>query len=331
LPVILANMTADHHMLPLPEGLLVELATPLTPTGYLDKASLARLLNQVAPSAAALVAGSPGVGEALELPRAVRLELFTTLVEDLPPNLPLFFGITEATPEDTQSLAGQLEDELRRQPTTRPVFWVDLPLWWHSNRGLPQTYFDLCRHLSRPLVLMNHPHLIRGKARPLKHVNIRTAIFKKLTAIPGVAALIYQGEMRRFLHYYSAMAARPEFVLYEADERRFLTRPGARGLVSAGAQLFPGVWRQVAQACLFPEQLDGLGSRRGLIWEWSDILLRVQELYQLNPAPLLKLGLHHQGVIEYPAIWPSTPSCPAHLGERFLELLDSVKDTLTSG
>lgn len=318
-------------MPPLPEGLLVELVTPLTPTGALDEGSLVRLLNRVAPAAAALIAGSPGVGEALELPCSVRLELFAGLVSNLPPNLPLFFGITGATLEDTQSLALQLEDELRRQPTARLVCWVDLPLWWHSNRGLPQTYLNLFRHLSHPLILMNHPHLIRGKAKPLKHVNLRTAVFKKLTATPGLAALIYRGEMQRFLHYYAAMAARPEFMLYEADERRFLTRPGARGLVSAGAQLFPATWQQVTKACLFPEETDGLGKQRNLIWEWSNLLLLLQDLYQPNPAALLKLGLHHLGVLEFSAIWPATPSYPAHLGERFLEFLDGVKDTLTIG
>ena len=328
MPVILANMNAN--LPPLPEGLLIELATPLTPTGTLDQGSLVRLLDRVIQSAGALVAGSPGVGEALELPRSVRLELFAGLISNLPPHLPLFFGITGATPEDTQRLALELENELRGQPTSRAVYWVDLPLWWHSNRGLPQTYLNLCHSLSHPLVLMNHPHLIRGKVKPLKHVNLRTAVFKKLTALPGVAALIYRGEMRRFLHYYAAMAARPEFILYEADERRFLTQPGARGLVSAGAQLFPAIWRQVAKACLFPEETDGLGRQRSLLWEWSNLLLRLHELYQLHPAPLLKLGLHHQGVIEFPAIWPSTPSYPAHLGERFLEFLNSVKDTLTA-
>ena len=119
---------------------------------------------------------------------------------------------------------------------------------------------------------MNHPHLIRGKTKPLKHLNLRTAVFKKLTTVPGLVALIYRGEMGRFLHYCAAMAARPEFILYEADEQRFLTRPGARGVVSAGAQLFPAIWQQVAMACLFPEETMDLKRRRSLIWEWSDLL-----------------------------------------------------------
>jgi dihydrodipicolinate synthase/N-acetylneuraminate lyase len=318
-------------MPPLPEGLLVELVTPLMPTGTLDQGSLVRLLDRVAMSAKGVAAGCPGAGEALELPRSVRLELFTGLVANLPPHLPLFFGITGATPEETSSLALELEEKLKGQPTRRPVYWVDLPLWWHSNRGLPQTYLNLCRDLSHPLVLINYPHLIRGKSRPLKHVNLRTEVFKKLTANPGIVALIYRGEIRRFLNYYAAMAFRPEFMLYEGDERRFLTRPGARGLVSAGAQLFPTIWRQVAEACLFPEDAVDVGRSRSLIWEWSDLLLRLHDLYQLHPAAIVKLGLHHQGVLDFPAVWPATPSYPAHLGERFLEFLDEVKDILPKG
>jgi dihydrodipicolinate synthase/N-acetylneuraminate lyase len=330
LPVILANILDEGLMPPLPEGLLIELVTPLTHTGTLDRGSLARLLGRVAPAAAAVVAGTPGVGEALELTQAVRLELFGSLIADLPSDLPLFFGITGANPEETRRLVLRLEDELKTQARTRPVYWVDLPLWWHSNRGLPQAYQNLCRSVSHPLVLMNHPHLIKGKAKPLKHVNLRTAVFKKLSGLPDIAGLIYRGEMRRFLHYYAARAARPDFMLYEADERRFLTRPGAPGLVSAGAQLFPAIWQQVARACLFPEEIDGPG-QRGRIWEWSSLLLRLYELYQFYPAPLVKLGLYQQGVLDFPATWPATPSYPSHLIERFLACLTEVEASLTKG
>ena len=312
-------------MPPLPEGLLIELVTPLTPTGSLDQGSLTQLIGRMRASAAAVVAGSPGVGEALELPNSLRLELFIALVQNLPPQLPLFFGITGATPEETQNFALQLEDEAKNQSHSGPLYWVDLPLWWHSNRGLPQAYQELSRSLSHPLVIMNHPHLIRGKAEPFKHVNLRTAIFKKMSALPGVAGMIYQGEIRRFLHYYAARASRPDFMLYEADERRFLSRPGARGLVSAGAQLFPVIWQTVIKSCLFPEEIKVSGKQLNQIWEWSDLLLRLYELYQFYPAPLLKLGLYQQGILDFAAVWPATPACPGHLADRFLEFLESIK------
>ena len=311
----------------LPEGLLIELVTPLTPTGSLDHLSLERLVARVRSAGGGLIAGSPGIGEALELPPALRLELFAHLLTLVPPEVPLFFGLTGATQEDTRSLALHLEQKAQQQPGGRRLFWLDLPLWWHSNRGLPQALENLCRGLSYPLVLMNHPHVMRGKAKPLKHVNIRTAVLKKLTGVPGLAALIYQGEMRRFLHYYSAVAMRPEFVLYEADERRFLIRPGARGLVSAGAQLFPLAWREVAQACLYPGETPGQAQNRRLVLEWSQYLLDLQELYQLHPAGLIKLGLQHLGIIEFSVSWPTTPSYPAHLGEQFLTFLDTLHDT----
>jgi dihydrodipicolinate synthase/N-acetylneuraminate lyase len=312
----------------LPEGLLIELVTPLTPGGSLDRGSLAKLLERVAGAASGIVAGSPGLGEALELPVAVRQELFTELLEKVPPHLPLFFGITGSTPEETESFGSALEERLKGQTDSRQIYWLDLPLWWHSNRGLPKAYQHLNDKLSQPLVLMNHPHLIRGKARPLKHVNLRTAVLKKMAEVRGLVALIYRGEIRRFLHYYAALAARPDFRLYEGDERRFLTRPGARGLVSAGAQLFPEVWRQVVKACLFPEESAALGEQEK-IWGASDLLLRLHDLYQLHPAALLKLGLHQQGILEFPAAWPATPSFPEHLGEQFLEFLVRVRDTFS--
>jgi dihydrodipicolinate synthase/N-acetylneuraminate lyase len=330
LPVILANITSEGIMPSLPEGLLIELATPLTPTGSLDQGSLMRLIHRLGPAAAALVAGTPGVGEALELPILVRLELFASLNSYLPPQLPLFFGITGATPEETQDLVRQLEKKAETEAIDRPLYWVDLPLWWHSNRGLPQAYRSLCGYLSHPLILMNHPHIIRGKAKPLKHVNLRTAIFKKLSGLPGIAAMIYRGEIRRFLHYYAARADRPDFMLYEADEKRFLSRPGARGLVSAGAQLFPVIWQKVTKACLFSEESNDLKEQRSQIWKWSTLLLRLYELYQLYPAPLLKLGLYHQGILDYPVVWPATPSFPSHLADLFLKFLDELENSLNS-
>lgn len=311
----------------LPEGLLIELVTPLTPAGSLDQAGLERLLKHTAASAAAVVAGSPGVGEAIELPFSVRLELFSHLFQNLPPKLPLFFGITGNTSEETLTFALQFEAEARKQPIPRPLYWVDLPLWWHSNRGLPQAYQELSQALDHPLVIMNHPGLIRRQSKPLKHINLRTAIFKKISTIPGVAAMIYRGEIRRFLHYHAASASRPDLFLYEADERRFLSRPGARGLVSAGAQLFPFTWQSVIKTCLFPEELNVSGNQLNQIWEWNNILLQLYDLYQFYPAPLLKLGLNRQGILDFPTVCPATPTFPARLADLFLELLNSIKIT----
>jgi len=324
-PVTLANSTAEGAMAPLPEGLLIELVTPLTPTGALDVEGLARLVQRVAPWAAALVAGTPGVGEALELPPILRLELFAALVDLKPAQLPFLFGITGTTPAETLNFAQQLEIEAGRVSTGANIYWLDLPLWWHSNRGLPQALAELCHSLQHPLILVNHPHLIRGKAQTWKHVNIRTAVLKKLAGLPGITGLVYHGEMRRFLHYYAAVAQRPEFMLYEADEHRFLTRPGARGLVSAGAQLAPKTWQEVAHACLFSPQTNNQGSAPRL-WAQSQLLLSLQDLYQWQPAACLKQGLHQLGILTYPALWPTSPAAPAHVAARFRQVLARLQE-----
>lgn len=313
-------------MPPLPEGLLIELVTPLRPNGALDTASLSRLVHHVAPWSAALVAGTPGVGEALALPPALRLESFAALLDLMPAPLPLFFGISGASPEETCHLVQQLQQEATHRHASRPLYWLDLPLWWHSNRGLPQAYKQLGQYLQHPLVLINQPFLIRGKGQPLKHVNIRTSVLKKLTQLPLVAGMIYHGDMRRFLHYFAAAAGRPEFMLYEADEHRFLTRPGARGLVSGGAQLFPRIWQEVTQACLYPERAHGREAIASRIWERSQELLSLQELYQFQPAALLKQGLHQLGLLSHPVAWPTTPAAPAHLTEKFGQILAQVRE-----
>jgi len=323
-PVILANITAEDSMPPLPEGLLIELVTPLNPDGSLDQESLGRLSRHVAPWAAALIAGSPGIGEALELPPSLRVDLLAAWLDLLPPSLPLLFGITSNTPQETRELVQQLETTVNRQ-ASRPVFWLDLPLWWHSNRGLPQAYEELRSSWQRPVILMNHPHLIRGKGQPLKHVNIRTAVLKKLVRLQDIAGLIYHGELRRFLHYYAAAAARPEFMVYEADEKRFLTQPGARGLVSAGAQLVPQLWQEVTRACLFPSFELAQAKPPQRLWEQSQQLVSMQELYQLQPAALLKQGLQHLGIIAHGAICPQTPAAPAHLQDRLIQLLERLQ------
>ena len=311
-------------MPPLPEGLLIELVTPLTPSGSLDQESLDRLLRHAAPWAAGLVVGSPGIGEALELPPALRLDLLAALLDLLPISLPLLFGITGSSPEETRQLAQEMEKIAARQ-ASRPIFWLDLPLWWHSNRGLPQAYGDLCRTLERPLVLMNYPHLIRGKGQPLKHVNIRTAVLKKLTRLPEIVGLVYRGDLRRFLHYYAAAAARPEFMLYEADEQRFLSQPGARGLVSVGAQLAPRQWQEVTHACLFPTLELAPTKMPAQLWEQSQQLLALQDLYHLQPAALLKHGLQRLGIIAHGTICPQTPAAPAHLEAQLVQLLEGLQ------
>lgn len=301
-----------------PKGLIVDLVTPLHPDLSLDEAGLCRLVDRVISQADAILAGSPDVGEALELPGATRRRLLAALVGAVAGRVPLFLGITGQSQEETRELALAVHADCRRLSPEAPVFLADLPLWYHSNRGLPQFCRGLLQEVDRPLVLLNLPRLISRRAPVFKHRNIRTHVFKKLAAIPGVAGLIHQGEMGRFLDYHYAAAARGGFAFYEADEENFLSRPGAWGVLSPGAQLFPAFWRLVTGVCLHPEEVAEDPNLRLEAWDLGQRLAKLARAYRPAPAALLKAALAAQGILDNAAVAPGTP-VPAP--EKQLELL----------
>jgi dihydrodipicolinate synthase/N-acetylneuraminate lyase len=302
-----------------PEGLIIELVTPLSPAGDLDAASLARLLDRVLAAADGLLVGGPGAGEGLALPREVRLDLLAQTINLVGGRVPVFFGITGSSPEETRALALAVPQTMTNQGYQGQVLLADLPLWYHSNRGLPQFYGGWLKEAGLPLVLLNLPDLMHQRAFLFKHRNLRTQLMKKLSALPEIVGLVYQGEMRRFLNYHLAAVARPAFAFYEADENRFLTRPGAWGVVSPGAQLHPAAWQRVTRACLHPEDMGEDLTARHHLWEESTRLLNLAGLYRPAPAPLLKAALAVQGIIAGDATAPDTPPAPPPQKQKFLD------------
>ncbi len=304
-----------------PAGLIIDLVTPLTAAGTLDGPGLDRLLARVLPWADGLLAGSPLAGEGLELPRKIREELLSHLLAAVAGQVPLFFGITGNSPEETKALAAWVREEIRRRDYQSPVFLADLPLWYHSNRGLPQYCQSLLAETELPLLLLNLPREVRRRGGMFKHLNIRTQVFKKVAALPGILGLIYQGEMRRFLHYHHAAAARPGFAFYETDEVRFLTRPGAWGAVSAAAQILPQAWQGVARACIHPEEIADDPARRYALWDQGNRLQQVSQFCGQNPAGLWKQALARQGIISSPARASGASAAKPEDLEKFFELL----------
>jgi dihydrodipicolinate synthase/N-acetylneuraminate lyase len=300
-----------------PAGLIIELVTPLTPQGRLDGDSLARLVRRLTPHADGLLAASPVAGEGLVLPQDLRLELLSHLL-DLVEDRPLLFAITGETAEETLTLAESAAKERLRRGQAGPLWLADLPLWYHSNRGLPGHLGEVAAAAGLPLVVLNLPAVVRQRAAILKHRNLRTQVVKKLAARPDIVGLIYQGEMRRFLNYHLAAIARPDFAFYEADETRFLTRPGAWGVVSAGAMLMPETWQRVSRACLHPEEAaDDFAGRRALLSD-SQRLQALTGLYQHAPAALLKAALVSRGILKSDALAPGTPLPPGARKQQIL-------------
>ncbi|MFZ5450379.1 MAG: dihydrodipicolinate synthase family protein [Thermodesulfobacteriota bacterium] len=315
-----------------PPGLIIDLVTPLTAKGVLDGPGVDRLLARVLPAADGLIAGSPLAGEGLNLPGDLRRELYARMLAAVGGLVPLFFGITAATLEETRSLALWVRAEAQRQGYQGAIFLVDLPLWYHSNRGLPQSCQSLQAEAGLPLLLLNLPQAVRRLGVRFKHLNIRTQVFKKLAALPGVLGLIYQGEMRRFLHYHHAAGARPGFAFYETDEVRFLTRPGAWGVVSGGAQLLPGAWQRVTRACLHPEESADHPDHRYVLWDLGNRLQQVAQLSQGEAAALWKKIMAAQGVLSSSRVAPGTPPRSPEAAEKLLELLvEFAENTFNNG
>jgi dihydrodipicolinate synthase/N-acetylneuraminate lyase len=327
------NFSGDKEMLmpeaapTPPQGLIVDLVTPLHPDLSLDEESLGRLVERVVSPADGILAGSPDVGEALDLPDPLRRQLLAALLTTVRGRVPLFFGITGSSPEATRELALAVEEDCRRRGYRGAVYLVDLPLWYHSNRGLPQACQRLLEEVHRPLVLLNLPELIKRRAPWFKRRNIRTQVFKKLAAFSGVTGLIHQGEMRRFLHYHGAAALRPGFAFYEADEENFLSRPGAWGVISPGAQLFPAFWSLVTRVCLHPEEAAQDPELRLETWNLSQRLQKLSRAYRSQPAALLKSALATRGLLSSAALAPGTePVLPAQRQE-LLALLAALDQT----
>jgi len=307
-----------------PRGLIIDLLTPLHPDFSLDEASLRRLVDRVISQADGILAGSPDVGEALELAGPTRRRLLAALLTAVGGRVPLFFGITGHSLEETRKLALAVHEDCQRHGYEGAVYLVDLPLWYHSNRGLPQFCQALLEEVPRSLVLLNLPQLISRRAPLFKRRNIRTHVFKKLGVLPGVAGLIHQGELRRFLNYHAAAATRPEFAFYEADEENFLTRPGAWGVVSPGAQLFPAFWSLITRVCLHPEEVAQDPELRRETWSLSRRLQEISRAYRAGPAALLKSALKAQGIIDHATIAPGTAPALPEKQEELLALVDSL-------
>jgi len=305
---------------PPPSGLIADLVTPLHPDLSLDEISLARLLDRIISQADGILVGSPEVGEALELPGATRRRLLAAAVDAVAGRAPLFLGITGQSPEETRHLALAAEEACRRRDLGAPVFLVDLPLWYHSNRGLPQAYQRLLEEVPRPLVLLNLPRLISRRAPVFKRRNIRTHVFKKLVNLPKVVGLIHGGELRRFLNYHFAAAWRPGFAFYEADEENFLRRPGAWGVLSTGAQLYPASWRLVTRVCLHPEEVAQDQELRRQTWNLGQRLEKLARAYRGAPASLVKRALAAEGVLDHPTTAPKTPAAPTGKPSELLAL-----------
>jgi len=288
-----------------PRGLIVELITPLTRGGTIDAGALGRLLSRVAPFVQGIFLASPRAGDGTALTPDLRGSLLRETMIALDQNpLPVFMWVTQADEDATRETMETLRDISEQHPYAAGRFWVDTPLYYHSNRGLPDLYRELCPLAGAPILLHNDPVLIKELGKPLKRSNIRTAILKELMAYSELSGMIFSGSLDRAHHYQRACRSRSDFRIYDGDEVQFLDYPSKSGVVSMGANLAPGAWERIVRSSLhlsahtkdYPDHLQQ-------IWETGRDLRRMQTLYAGAPAAVIKDALAYLGIIE-PAVKP---------------------------
>jgi len=284
-----------------PRGLIIDLITPLGSGGDIDGRGLGKLLDRVLPHVQALFLASPYMGEGGNLDASRREELLDKSLVVVRGQVPILVWISQDTEEKTRETLLLLKKRLEKRKYTGSVLWVDTPLYYHSNRGLPLQYQDISSLVEGPFILHNDPELIKPLGRPLKRNNIRTSILKELARIDKVQGLIFSGSLDRSYNYYKAVRSRTDFRIYDGDEAHFLEHPSLSGVVSMGANLTPRAWHRITASSLnLNSDREDYPDRQRQIWETGRYLGRLMECYHVSGPPLLKQILSDMGILQGP-------------------------------
>lgn len=285
-----------------PKGLIVDLITPLNETGGIDKRGLHRLLKRVLPHADGVLVGSPRIGEGGSLGLDQKVELLESVIALIGGEAPILFWISGESPEGTKKILSILEDLLSSCDYRGNVFWLDSPLYYHSNRGLYEHYKALASLADNPFVLHNDPGLIELLDRPLKRSNIRTSIVKELGGMEGITGLVFCGSLARANNYQRSVSRRLDFRVYDGDETGFLEHPSMSGVVSMGANIAPDIWGTITRASLGIREDEDPGT----LFELGSLLKDLWRIYRKNPVWIMKKALFDLNVIESPACTTKT-------------------------
>jgi dihydrodipicolinate synthase/N-acetylneuraminate lyase len=288
-------------VLRLPRGLIIDLVTPLTRGGDIDGRGLKNQLDRVLPHVQALFVSSPYMGEGDKLGTEQREELLEKTLLVIQERVPVFMWVSRETDEKTRETLISLKKRVELRRYKGPLFWVDTPLYYHSNRGLPDHYKEMVSIAEGPFILHNDPHLNSLLNRPFKRNNIRTGILKELVRARDIRGLIFSGSLERAYNYQKAVRTRTDFRIYDGDESHFLAHPSLHGIVSKGANLAPRAWQKITTAslnlngsrCDYPDYMKQ-------VWETGRYLNNMKDIYDKHGAAIIKAVLSKMGVIEEP-------------------------------
>ena len=312
-----------------PSGLICPMVTPLNDQLHLDVESLTKLFKFIEKWVDGVVIGDPLWGEGPFLPHSLRLELVEAALAIVDGRMPLMISVTGPTIEETLLLQQQVEAMVRRLEYRGLLFWVDYPLYYHSNRGLPKVYSEMLSQASFPLILGNNARLIKMNKAPGRHKNIRTRVLKKIAHLSSIIGIIYSGDVKRALNYHMAVRFREQFVFYDGDEAVFIKNPAKGGVVAGGANIFPQQWSNVANMSLnLPLRQHAFESTQAITWEDSRMLERFHHLYMLSPAVSIKKILRQIGIIAHDGFfWPMAFDQKGVLAPAWQKDLDGLLNT----
>ena len=310
-------MEADR----LPKGLIIDLITPLTDSGDIDGEGLNSLLAKVLPQADGILLAGPQMGEGRGLDVGLKTELLKGVCDFTEGRVPLFFWVSQESVEGTKEIIALLEGVLESSRYGGTVFWLDSPLFYHSNRGLCRHYQELTANTAHPFVLYNDAGLVELLEKRVKRGNIRTNILRELSSIEKITALIFRGPLARVNNYQRALNKRPDFKIYDGDEARFLEHPSLSGIVSMGANVAPRIWSTITRASL--GMLDERERRPDYvseIWEKGQLLRDLMGMYRPNPVWMIKKALSDANIIGSPAC-TSLVQPDEEAGNQFTEFI----------
>jgi len=271
--------------------------TPTETGDTVDIPGLERLLEKVSQHAHGILISSPWAGEGRKLGLKVKKELFERTMALLPEGLPLLVWISGKDEAETRRNLVALQKVTESTLHDRPIYWVDTPLLYHSNRGLPTLYEELFRLAERPFVVVNDPASVSQVRSSIKRKNIRTSILKEMAEMDFILALIFLGTLDRAYNYQKAVRRHASFRIYDGDEARFLEYPSLSGVVSAGANLVPDKWRAITESSLHLTEEEGdYPDSLKQLWEIGQFLHKLRDIYFPNPPAIIKSALADMGI-----------------------------------
>lgn len=295
-------------------GLWCRLYIPQDP----DAMDWAAFLGATAPYVDGWVIDPPFWNPAFRGPhlQAHDLDHIPRLVARLPDYQPVAVRITGRDRAETFENVQSLEEKLEKDARFASLLWLDTPLFYHGNRGLPAVYEQLDVLSHRPFLLENDPERVRPVKGWGRHVNLRTSVLKTLAFNPRILGLIHHGSLKRIFHYAKAVVKRPDFALMDGEERTFLEYPSTTGVVSLTVSLAPRLWRKLMDR-------KGVSARAQDTQGYMALMKALQEgLNAVAPDPLhtVPWALHRLGFLL------SRHSISEESAKRLARFLENVTD-----